>query len=161
MSEYFLGTIKHALRSEQEDLRRFFRERVEQWGWGISWGIDWDNEPLMEHIDPKALLFNLTDDPVCGVCDFLILKDGWSFDGEENEIPFLDRMRRIADIVDMLLKRYATITVEFYIACSGTPYDELLPVFSTTREFPQNMKKWFDAEPYDYPDLHITFVREV
>lgn len=126
----------------------------QQYGGGVFLNLDF-NEPVVENISKEALKFSVAESPNWDNCDKLLLPDNWYYNGMLPSVPFTSRMEYLYDIAQIFTS--SNHTVKFYIATSGTPFDEYDMVYLRQDQFQHELNRLVGNRS---GDISICFIVE-
>lgn len=113
-------------------------ELAEQYQCGIKCGVDWF-EPFVSHIKKDSFVINIVDYPKYDNCEMFLLPDGWYNNGKSNKSLFVERIKLLQDVSSFLIDK--NNSVSFYIAQSGTSFDEFSHITLKTNELTAYLAK--------------------
>ncbi len=127
MSSVCLCTIEnHISKSEIRYFVTELKKIAQYYNRGIKFEIDW-KEPLVSQLPINSFVMDIKDSLLDENCEYLLLPDGWFFNGKTNELTFRSRMMVLEEISDLFTQK--NYVVHFYFFDSGEDIDD----FSTIK----------------------------
>ena len=120
----------------------------------LSYGISYD-EPLLEQYACRDVIaLNFSDKNGRGTCEMLFLPDNCCYNGNENTVPFYERMQNIERILTAILKYCPSF--DLFIGDSGTQFHDFEEVPIPIQTFLPLSSILNTSIP---PDLHLILSR--
>ncbi len=98
-------------------------------------------EPVIQSFDNNIVFFSLADDFMYDNCELLLLPDGCIYNHAVNAVPFLERMRVVCGLVNIILERTNQDAVHLFVGESGTEYTEYQIASVSILDFPSMINR--------------------
>ena len=98
-------------------------------------------EPVTQSFDRDYFYLSLADDFAFDNCELLLLPDGCSYNQTRNSISFIERMRVICGLINILLERTDQGIVHLFVGESGTEYTEYQNYSVCVFDFPLTINR--------------------
>ena len=107
-----------------------------EFGIGVHFNAP-NNEPFLKECACPDLLFTISDDERTDNCEHFVLPDGWTINGAENPVPFVQRMRILRQIAYSL--NTLCEQVEILVGESGMDLDDFVLYEVMAKDIPNVM----------------------
>lgn len=121
MSKFCIGIIDIPDKVQLSYLKEELQNILSKCSLGVFYEFSYI-EPFLEHYIDKYFCFSISDDQYFDNCEMLLLPDGSSISGHENNIPFKIRMEYIKNVLEKIMKKESKM--ELFIGDSGTELSE-------------------------------------
>lgn len=121
MSKFCIGIIDIQDKLQLSYLKEELQNVLSKYNLGVFCEFSYI-EPFLEHYNNQYFCFSIADDQFFDNCEKLLLSDGSSINGYENNIPFKIRMGYIENALEKIMEKVSK--AELFIGDSGTELSE-------------------------------------